>query len=380
MKKKIIILFIAFLVILIPCSIANNDNTINEQKNTFEINDFIKNSKQYIGSDFLEENDINQLLDDAIKGQVNNITAKIWGIFGKEFKSTLSTLVSILAIIVIHSILKSISDSLENDGVSKLIYYVQYILIVTIIKTKISDVVKIVKEATVNMVGFINLLIPLLTSLMVFTGSITTSSMIEPVILFFVNLIGNLIQSVLIPFVLVIAALSIVSKISDKVQINKLSNFMKSGVVWALGIFLTLFVSVISLEGTLSSSVDGISAKTTKAVVSSAIPIVGKILGDAVDTVLGCGNILKNAVGIVGVVIIIGICITPILKLALITVSYKILAGICEPIADEKIMKLLDQIGDIFKIFLAILASVSVLMIIGVTLVVKISNSAMMYR
>lgn len=230
------------------------------------------------------------------------------------------------------------------------------------------------------MVGFINLLIPLLTSLMVFTGSITTSSMIEPVILFLVNLIGNLIQSVLIPFVLVIAALSIVSKISDKVQINKLSNFMKSGVVWALGIFLTLFVSVISLEGTLSSSVDGISAKTTKAVVSSAIPIVGKILGDAVDTVLGCGIILKNAVGIVGVVIIIGICITPILKLALITVSYKILAGICEPIADEKIMKLLDQIGDIFKIFLAILASVSVLMIIGVTLVVKISNSAMMYR
>ena len=379
MKKKIIILFIAFLVILIPCSIANNDNTINEQKNTFEINDFIKNSKQYIGSDFLEENDINQLLDDAIKGQVNNknITAKIWGIFGKEFKSTLSTLVSILAIIVIHSILKSISDSLENDGVSKLIYYVQYILIVTIIMTNFSD---IVKEATVNMVGFINLLIPLLTSLMVFTGSITTSSMIEPVILFLVNLIGNLIQSVLIPFVLVIAALSIVSKISDKVQINKLSNFMKSGVVWALGIFLTLFVSVISLEGTLSSSVDGISAKTTKAVVSSAIPIVGKILGDAVDTVLGCGIILKNAVGIVGVVIIIGICITPILKLALITVSYKILAGICEPIADEKIMKLLDQIGDIFKIFLAILASVSVLMIIGVTLVVKISNSAMMYR
>ena len=68
MKKKIIILFIAFLVILIPCSIANNDNTINEQKNTFEINDFIKNSKQYIGSDFLEENDINQLLDDATNG------------------------------------------------------------------------------------------------------------------------------------------------------------------------------------------------------------------------------------------------------------------------------------------------------------------------
>ena len=168
MKKKIIILFIAFLVILIPCSIANNDNTINEQKNTFEINDFIKNSKQYIGSDFLEENDINQLLDDAIKGQVNNknITAKIWGIFGKEFKSTLSTLVSILAIIVIHSILKSISDSLENDGVSKLIYYVQYILILfrNVFSFYISHVCKSIFHTIYNYILYLNKQIPLKVS------------------------------------------------------------------------------------------------------------------------------------------------------------------------------------------------------------------------
>ena len=91
-------------------------------------------------------------------------------------------------------------------------------------------------------------------------------------------------------------------------------------------ISLTIFVAIVSLEGNLSSSVDGITAKTTKAVVSSAIPIVGKILGDAVDSVLGCGIILKNAVGIVGVIIIVGICIVPILKLLLAMISYKVLA------------------------------------------------------
>ena len=65
------------------------------------------------------------------------------------------------------------------------------------------------------------------------------------------------------------------------------------------GVVLTLFVGLLSIEGTLSSSVDGITAKTTKAAVSNFIPIVGKILGDAVDTVLGCAAILKNAVGVV---------------------------------------------------------------------------------
>lgn len=114
--------------------------------------------------------------------------------------------------------------------------------------------------------------------------------------------------------------------------------------------------------------------------VSSAIPVVGKILGDAVDTVLGCGIILKNAIGLVGVIIIIGICIMPIIKLATLTITYKLLASATQPIADEKITNLLEQIGDIFKVFLAILTSISFMIIIGTTLVVKISNSGMMYR
>lgn len=86
----------------------------------------------------------------------------------------------------------------------------------------------------------------------------------------------NIIQAFVIPLVLILTSLVIISKISDKVQINKLSKFLKSGIVGFLGIILTIFVGVVSLEGTLSSSVDGITAKTTKAVVSSAIPVVGK--------------------------------------------------------------------------------------------------------
>lgn len=328
MKSKILYLIIAIILILMPNVYCSNEDTLNEQKDDFEINSFITNAKEYVGDDIFESDDLNKIFESAVKGQVDNksILSKVVGLLGKEFKSTLGAISSILAIIIIHSILKAVSESLENDNIAKLIYYVQYILIVTIIMSNFSSIVSLVKDATANMVGFINLLLPLLTSLMLFTGSITTTSMLEPTILFTVNLIGNLIQNIMIPIVLLIASLSIISKISDKVQIDKIAKYMKSGVVWTLGIILTIFVSVISLEGTLSSSVDGITSKTTKAVVSSAIPIVGKILGDAVDSILGCGIILKNAVGIVGVIVIISICIMPILKLAVFTISYKLLA------------------------------------------------------
>lgn len=380
-EKIITIIVMVLIVFLSNSSYANDNQTIIEQQEEFKIQDFIKSAEKFTG-EFFEDIDINEILNDAIKGEVDNSTLlkKILNILGKEVTTNIKSLVSILAIILIHSILKSISESLENNNISKLIYYVQYILIVTVIMSNFTDIIKLVQDTTGNLIGFMNALVPLLITLMMYTGSITTSSVVEPIILFMINFIGNIIQNLIIPFVLVLTSLVIISKISDKVHIDKLSKFFKSGIVWFLGIVLTVFVGVVSLEGTLSSSVDGITAKTTKAVVSSAIPVVGKILGDAVDTVLGCGIVLKNAVGLVGVVIVIGICIMPILKLFVLSVSYKLLSTVVQPIADEKIIDLLEQIGDIFKIFLGILCAISFMLIIGTTLVLKISNGTMMYR
>jgi len=393
-KKKIskIIIIALTLVFIFPTyskmesQISNNtvqidETEISNQEEMFGISSFIQNSKQYTGN-FFDDIDIGEILNSAIKGEIDNTTIykKILNKLGNEVQTGIKSLACILAIIIIHSILKSISESLENDSVSKLIYYVQYIAIITIIMGNFSDIINLVKETTTNLIGFMNTLIPVLISLMVYTGSITTTSILEPIILFMINFIGNLIQDILIPVILIITSISIISKISDRVQINKISKFLKSSTVWLLGTILTIFVGVVSLEGTLSSSVDGITAKTAKAIVSSAVPVVGKILGDVVDSVLGCGVILKNAVGFVGVIIIIGICILPILKLTVLTFSYKLVASVSEVIADDKIVKLLDEIADIFKILLAILVSIMFMVIIGTTLLIKMSNTGMMFR
>lgn len=384
-QKKIVLVLIIVISIIVKVNISYcsdvDENTIESQQESFGINSFIENSKKYTG-EFFEDIDISEILNSAIKGEVDNSTIykKILSLLGTEVQTGIKSLVSILVIIIIHSILKSISESLENDNISKLIYYVQYIAIVTVIMSNFSDIINLVKETTLNLVGFMNTLIPVLISLMLYTGSVATTSILEPIILFIINFIGNLVQDILIPMILIITSISIISKISDKVQIEKISNFLKSSTIWFLGLILTIFVGVVSLEGTLASSVDGITAKTAKSLVSSAVPVVGKILGDVVDSVLGCGVILKNAVGFLGVIIIIGICILPILKLAVLTFSYKLVASVSEVIADSKIVKLLDEIADIFKILLAILVSVSFMVIIGTTLLIKMSNTGMMFR
>lgn len=381
--KKIIVcsLIIFFINCFYTSNATNNMEIIESQKDTLNISSFIKEANDYT-KDVFSDMEVGEILNSAITGKVENekIIRNIWKIFGKEIVNSIASIGSIIVIIIVHSIIKSISDGLENKSISQITYYVQYILIVTLIMTSFSEVLQMVKESIQNLVGFMNILIPLLITLMVTTGSIASASMLQPILLFIITLIGNFIKDVIIPIVLVSTALGIISKISDRLQIDKLSKFFKSSVVWILGVVLTLFVGIVSLEGTLSSSVDGITAKTTKAAVSSFIPVVGKILGDAVDTVIGCSSILKNALGIVGVVVIIAICVKPIIKLVILMTMYYLGASLCQPIADGKIIKLLDQMGDTFKLLLGILCSVSVMLIIGVTLVVKISNSGLMYR
>lgn len=379
--KRIILIFILVLMIPNYAFAETQDEIMSSTQEKFNISGFLKEAQKYTNESF-GEIDLSSMLGQAIQGKVDNnkLYKIIIKLLGKEVSSSLKILISILVIIVIHGILKSITDSLDNNNVSQIIYFVQYILIVTLIMSNFTEIIKLVKDTSNNLVGFINVLIPLLLTLMVYTGSIATSTIIEPIVLFISNFVGNIISDILIPIVLVIVVFSIVSKISERVQIEKISKFLKSGVMWALGVILTVFVGVVSLEGTLSSSVDGITAKTAKAAVSTVIPVVGKVLGDVVDSVLGCGVILKNAVGFVGVIVILSICIMPIIKIGTLSMIYSLASAVVQPIADEKIVKLLDEMSGVFKLLLGILCALSVILIIGITMVVKISNSGMMYR
>lgn len=382
MKKLITIFAILICIFGTSISIADTeDEVINSQMDSFNISSFIDETNKY-SNNILKDIDIHELLNNAIKGEVdtNQLLKNIFPLLGTEIKEALKVMGSILIIVLIHSVLKSISDNLNNKSVAQITYYVQYILIATVIMTNFSSIITLSKEAVGNMISFIQLLFPLLMTLMLASGSVVSVNLVQPIILFIINLISNIFQSIIIPIILVGTALAIISKISDRIQIDKLSKFLKSSSVWVIGILLTIFVGVLSIEGTLGSSVDGITAKTAKAAVSSFIPVVGKVLGDAVDTVIGCSAILKNAIGIVGVIVVIAICITPILKLAIITIIYHLTAALCEPIADSKIVSLITQMADTFKILLAILCSISVMLIIGITLVINISNTGLMYR
>ena len=294
MKTKII--FFVLMIISFSSTVSYGTQEIVEsQLEVLDMSAVISEGKKYTNEIF-PEIDIENYLKEFTKGNINNNTifSGIIKILGKELVNSITLLGSILAIIVIHSILKNIGENLGNENVSKIAYYVEYILIVTLITANFSQIIASIRESITNLTGFMNSLLPILLALISATGQVATMTVIQPVLLFSIVIIGNLVNIVILPIVIISTVLDIVSNLSDKVQVGKLAKFFKSSAIWIISFVITIFVGVLSLEGTLTSSIDGITIKGIKAVTGTAIPVVGKALGDSVDTVLRSNVINKK--------------------------------------------------------------------------------------
>ena len=167
MIKRIIILVILIHIFLIPNSYAT-DEIISSQMDALNLSSFINEGEKYT-QEIFPDIDLNKLLNSAIRGEVDNkeIYKGILSIFGNEIVSSVSLLGSILIVIIIHSLLKNFTENLsKGEGIGQIAYYVEYILIVTLIMANFSNIINMMKEAISNLVGFINCLVPILLALM----------------------------------------------------------------------------------------------------------------------------------------------------------------------------------------------------------------------
>src|SRR5690625_3202405 len=120
-----------------------------------------------------------------------------------------------------------------------------------------------------------------------------------------------------------------------------------------LGVFLTIFLGVMSVQGAAAAIQDGVALKTTKFITGNFIPVVGRTFTEAADTVLSATLLLKNAIGIIGVIIIIFIAVFPAIKIIVISFIYKLDAALLQPLGNSPII---DSLNTISKYIMYVLA------------------------
>lgn len=263
---------------------------------------------------------------------------------------------------------------------SETAFYVCYLFIVILLIRSYTEMIHLCGETISSLSKFMNLLIPLVLSLLVANGSVATVGIMQPVLLLMISIINTIISKLILPILFISTMIGLVSNISENIDISKLPKFLQKACTWGLEFMLVIFVGILSIEGTLASNVDGVTVKGAKMVVSTVIPVVGKAISDATDSILGAASITKNAVGVLGVIVMSSITILPIIKVLVMTTIYHLGGALLEPMVDKRITKCMADIGDAMKMIFAVLATTSILFIIATTLMIKIGNFTMMYQ
>lgn len=332
---------------------------------------------------FLPESQKGSLYD-FLKGD-KQFSPKEWGkgLFKfafHEFIANGKLLGSLILLTVFSMFLQSLQNSFEKSTISKAAYSIVFMVLVILALNSFHIVIEFANETIRTMTSFILALIPLLLGLIASSGGVVSAAFFHPVVLFLMNTSGVLIEHIILPLLFLSALLSIVSAMSEQYKVSQLASLLRNWSIGLLGIFLTVFLGVLSVQGASTAVSDGIAIRTAKFVTGNFVPVIGRAFTDAADTVIGASVLLKNTVGLAGVAILLIIVAFPAIKILMVAFIYKFAAAILQPLGGGPIISCLDTVGKSIIYVFASLGIVSLMFFLCITVIVAAGNITIMMR
>ena len=377
---SIILLFIGLLFFCHNSQLAyaqdNNSLIYND-----EINDDLKGLYDYIStmkSNFELINDLDPIsyIKNYIstgKGNLNfrKICDAAFSLLFKEVKTVLSMCIIIVVIGIICSLIKNLQSAFSSDSISEIAFYACYALMIIVLTRAFIISLDLAKDIITQISGFMSKLLPILVVMLGVAGGFTESATMDPIVLGTTIIIPKIYLNIILPLILITFVLQFTNNISTEPKISNLCSLVKSSVLWIQGLILTVYIGLLTVRGITASTIDAVTLKTAKFTIDNFIPIVGKTFSDAIASVAGYSLIIKNAIGSVGLLVLILIILYPIIKIFLSSIILKISSSLLEPIADKRITKAVFSAGDSLILILSSVLCVSLMFFVLIAMMVS---------
>lgn len=229
-------------------------------------------------------------------------------------------------------------------------------------------------DAINAMTEFITKLSPVLSVTLLSCGGAASAAAFHPVLLGAVYIITVIVQKCLMPLICFGAVLAIAGNISGGVKLSGFCRLVKSAARWIMAAVMTLFTGISAIYGFSAPAMDAVSAKTVKFAIGSLVPVVGGFLSDTLETVISGTRLMKNAVGISGIVVVCAVCAIPILKIGIIQLMLRLTAAIAEPLTDKRVSTMLWEVSETVTTIFGIVIMIAVLFIINICIILAVTS------
>lgn len=208
-------------------------------------------------------------------------------------------------------------------------------------------------------------LFPVMTAAYAAEGSLSGSTALYAGTTLFNTILTSLISAFIIPLILVYLCLSVACNIINDYSLIKIKDLCKTLMSWILKTIMYVFTGYITVTGVISGTADASAIKATKITISGMVPVVGKILSDASETMIVTASLMKNAVGMYGLFVILACCMVPFMKIGIQYLLLKITSEISTVFGSKKIVALIRDFSNALGLLLGASASVCLLLLIG---------------
>lgn len=328
--------------------------------------------QMFASSSFVDK--LNTVISGEYVDNSQSFFSAVISIFWEGLKDFLPIVASIIAISILGGMVANLKPNSNGKSVGNIVHFVTYGVVIIFLGTTLSQVISTTTNTLTSIKSLFDGIFPILMTLLTALGGTVSVGIYQPAIGLLSNVFISLVTYILLPIFIFSMVFSIVGNLSNNVRLDKFVSFLQSTFKWMIGLCFTIFLGFVSIQGIMAGAVDGLSIRTAKYAIKSYIPIVGGYVSDGFSIIMASSTLIKNAVGGVGLFLLLSMVISPILNLVLLILAMKFMAAIIEPIGDKKIANFIGDISKSLSLLIALLVAVSFIYTILTGLVMCSAN------
>ncbi len=387
-----LVLLISLFSIISPlevfCSSNNELEEISEELNSSVIEEL--NEIDFSGFNAiiaeLNENQTNIFSIENIKDKVYSILsgenalsyssffASIFSMFIEMILKYIPLLSLVVAIGVISNLLGGIKSKFNEKSTGDLIHLVCFLAVAVLIIGMITSLSTLTTKSVNNMVSQINVLFPIILALMIGLGANASVGIFQPVVSIISTYTADFFSYIIIPLFTISFVFGLITNLSNNIKLDKFNSFISSLFKWCVGLVFTLFFAVFTIQGISAGSFDSLSIRTTKYTIKSYIPVMGGYLSDGMDLILSSTILIKNSVGLVGILLIISTIISPLLEIVVFSLLLKLVSAILQPMGNSKTSNFLMSTSKSITMLSSAIIAIGFMYLISIGLAMTTAN------
>ncbi len=245
------------------------------------------------------------------------------------------------------------------------------LVISTILLGPASTLIRMGMETVSSLSEYGKLLLPVMTAALAAQGGAVTSAALYTGTMVFDTVLGDILTKLLVPTVSAYLALAVANSAMKEDVLKRLRDFAKWLMTWILKTVIYVYMAYMGVTGVISGSADASALKMTKIAISGMVPVVGGMLADASETILISAGLVKNAVGVYGLLAVLAIWIRPFLRIGVQYLLLKLTAAVCSVYGTEDSSGLIQDFSAAMGLLLAATGTMCLLLLISTICFVK---------